>query len=203
MGTDDQIHATQIEALLFAEGGMSKIELTKYLGITPEELERAIAVMRERGGERGVVLVDDGTTLELRTAPSCAALIERIRKEEYNRDIGRAGLEVLAAVLYKNAQTRAQIDFIRGVNSTQTLRTLTMRGLLRKVTNPQNERSYMYEPTTELLAHLGITKISELPDFEQIQKQLNDLETPHPEVSEAAHEASSEELPETSETDHE
>ncbi len=203
METDDQTHATQIEALLFAEGSMSKIELAKDLGITPEELERAITVMREREGERGIVLVDDGEALELRTAPSCAQLIERVRKEEYDRDIGRAGLEVLAAVLYKNAQTRAQIDFIRGVNSTQTLRTLTMRGLLRKVTNPQNERSYLYEPTADLLAHLGISKIGDLPDFELIQKQLNDLETPHPEVSEAAHEASSEELSEPIETDHE
>ena len=173
---DNATLTAQIEALLFSFGGMSKKDLTNYVKASPEKLEQALATLRSPTPERGTILVDDGTIVELRATQSAAALIEKIRKEEYNRDIGRAGLEVLAAVLYRGAQTRAHIDFIRGVNSSQTLRTLTMRGLLRKVSNPRDERSYLFEPTVELLAHLGITHTDELPEYEHIKTQLATLE---------------------------
>jgi len=78
--------------------------------------------------------------------------------------------------LYRGALSRAQIDFIRGVNSSQTLRTLAMRGLVRKIPNPKDERSFLYEPTTELLAELGVSQIADLPEFETIREKLRTLE---------------------------
>src|SRR3989344_7212621 len=166
--------AVQIEALLFALGPpLARKELGQKLGVSAEALE---AALKELGGSgRGVVLVDDGSTVELRTAPMTAELIERVRKEEYSREIGRAGLEALSAILYQGPLTRSEIDFIRGVNSTQTLRTLTMRGPLRKVPNPKDERSCLYEPTTELLAHLGVAHSVDLPDYGAVREKLKNL----------------------------
>lgn len=164
----------QIEALLFALGRpLSRTELSSMLGVSVEEVELAL---REQPEGRGVVLVDDGNILELRTSTSAAEMIERVRKEEYSRDIGRAGLEVLSAVLYRGPLTRSEIDFIRGVNSSQTIRTLTMRGLLRKVSNPKDERSFLYEPTTDLLSELGVTHKEDLPDYAEVREKLEQLE---------------------------
>lgn len=164
----------QIEALLFALGRpLSRKELQQKLSISSEVLETTLKEMRGEG--RGVVLVDDGSEVALRTTPEAAELIERVRKEEYSREIGRAGLEALSAILYQGPLTRSEIDFIRGVNSTQTLRTLTMRGLVRKIPNPKDERSFLYEPTTELLAHLGVTHTGELPDYEAVREKLQNL----------------------------
>ncbi len=126
---------------------------------------------------RGVVVVDDGREVELRVAGAAAAVVEQVRRDEYNRDVGRAGQETLAAVLYRGPLTRAEVDFIRGVNSSQTLRTLTMRGLLRKVPNPKDERSFLYEPTTELLSSLGANSIKALPDYAAVREKLLALET--------------------------
>lgn len=168
--------SVQLEALLFALGRpLGRTELCDKLGCTPEELEAALAAF---AGDttRGIVVVDDGKTVELRASGEAAALIERVRKEEYSRDIGRAGLEALAAVLYRGPLTRAEVDFIRGVNSSQTLRTLLMRGLVRKISNPKDERSFLYEPTTELLSALGVSRRSELPQFEALRQRLKDLE---------------------------
>lgn len=166
----------QLEALLFALGRpVSRIELQKMFNVSAETVDKAAGALRSRS-ESGIIVVDDGKILELRTAPSAASLIERVRKEEYTRDIGRAGLEALAAVLYRGPLTRAEIDFIRGVNSSQTLRTLTVRGLVRKVPNPKDERSFLYEPTTELLAQLGISHRSELSDYADVREKLSKLE---------------------------
>lgn len=170
-----------IEALLFALGRpLSRAELAKTLGAKPEQVAEALAALAERRG--GVTLVDDGREVELRIAGESAALIERIRKEEYSRDIGKAGLEALSAVLYRGPLTRSEIDFIRGVNSSQTLRTLTLRGLIRKVEQDKERAgggrrgSFLYEPTTELLAELGVAHAQDLPDYAEVRAKLQALE---------------------------
>lgn len=166
-----------IEALLFALGRpLSRKELSAMLGVDAKTLEFAIAEFLKDQTGRGVVCVDDGRELELRTAGETAALIEQVRKDEFAREIGRAGAETLAAVLYRGPLTRSEIDFIRGVNSSQTVRTLLMRGFLRKVPNPKDERSFLYEPTTELLAELGVAGRDELPDYDMVRQKLAELE---------------------------
>lgn len=164
----------KIEALLFALGRpVPYVELSKFLGTSVEHAKAAAAQAPQ---DKGVVLVDDGSTIELRVAPSAAGLIEKVRKDEYTREIGKAGQEVLAAVIYRGPLTRSEIDFIRGVNSSQTLRTLSMRGLVRKVPNPKDSRSLLYEPTTELLATLGVARATDLPDYAEVRTKLQKLE---------------------------
>ena len=140
----------------------------------PKQIEEAITKLKERS--QGITIVDDGVEVELRVDERSAPLIEKIRKDEYSRDIGKAGLEALSAVLYRGPLTRSEIDFIRGVNSSQTLRTLTLRGLVRKIPNPKDERSFLYEPTTELLAQLGVSRMQDLPDYAQVRQKLQQLE---------------------------
>ncbi len=106
---------SQIEALLFALGRpLGRTELQKMLGASQADIENGLKTLAERKG--GVALIDDGVEVELRVDGQNAGLIEKIRKEEYSRDIGKAGLEALSAVLYRAPLTRSEIDFIRGVN---------------------------------------------------------------------------------------
>ena len=174
-----QIMATsidsKIEALLFALGRpLNRVELQKMLGASPADIENALQALAGRQG--GVTIVDDGVEVELRVSAQNSALIEKVRKDEYSRDIGKAGLEALSAVLYRGPLTRSEIDFIRGVNSSQTLRTLTLRGLVRKVPNPKDERSFLYEPTTELLSQLGVSLMQDLSDYADVRQKLQQLE---------------------------
>jgi segregation and condensation protein B len=169
---------THIEALLFALGRpLSRKDLAEKLDVDLNILEEAIQDLLKTTSGRGVVCVDDGTMLELRATGESAALIEKIRKEELDRELGRAGQETIAAILYRGPLTRSEIDFIRGVNSSQILRTLLIRGLIRRIPKPNDERSFLYEPTTELLAELGVTSRDDLPDFENIRARLEKLES--------------------------
>ncbi len=176
--------STTIEALLFALARpLSREELSRMLTATPEEVEAALATLAASLEGRGMVLVDDSKVVELRTGAGAAETIERIRREEFSRDIGRAGLEALAAILYRGPLSRSEIDFIRGVNSSQTLRTLLMRGLIRKVPNPKDERSFLYEPTTEVFAELGVSTRADLPEYADVRKKLAELEASYKEQS--------------------
>ncbi len=166
----------KIEALLFALGRpIARSELQKLLQAAPEDITQALLEAAAQTG-KGMVIVDDGTQVELRAAPEASQMIEAIRRDEYSREVGKAGQEVLAAVIYRGPLTRSEIDFIRGVNSSQTLRTLTMRGLVRKIQNPKDSRSFLYESTTELLATLGVQRAQDLPEYTQVREKLTKLE---------------------------
>ncbi|MCX6717916.1 MAG: SMC-Scp complex subunit ScpB [Candidatus Taylorbacteria bacterium] len=68
--------------------------------------------------------------------------------------------------------SRAEIDYIRGVQSTFILRNLMIRGLVEKITNPKDQRSFLYKPTFELLSYMGITKIEDMPEFKEAKAEI-------------------------------
>lgn len=164
---------SKIETLLFYKGESMKVkELSKLLDESKENIENALTTLKEKLGDRGIQLIQKEEEVELRTAPDMSDLIEQIRKDELTKDLGKAGAETLSIVLYKGPITRAEIDYIRGVNSTFILRNLLIRGLVEKVLNPKDQRSFLYKPTLELLSFLGITNIEELPEFDTVQDEL-------------------------------
>jgi len=82
----------------------------------------------------------------------------------------------LSIIIYKGPISRAEIDYIRGVQSNFIIRNLSIRGLIEKVINPKDARSFLYKPTFDLLQYLGVAKIEEMPEFEAVKVQLDDFE---------------------------
>ena len=163
----------QIEALLFLRSEpLSKTELAKILGKNSEEIENALFVLEERLETRGIILLSKEDEIMLATSPEMSGIIEGLRKEELSKELGKAGLETLSIVLYKAPITRSEIDYLRGVNSNFILRNLLIRGLIEKVSNPQDQRSYLYKPTFELLSFLGIKQVEDLPEYGKIHQKM-------------------------------
>jgi len=164
---------SKIEALLFYKGEAMKVkELVKLLGADKDSIESALNTLQEKLSGRGVTLIRKEDEIQLATSREMSDIIEQIRKDELTKDLGKAGAETLAIVLYKGPVTRAEIDYIRGVNSTFILRNLLIRGLVEKVSNPKDQRSFLYKPTLELLSFLGISNIQDLPQFGEVQDEL-------------------------------
>lgn len=173
----------KIEALLFSTAEpMSLAALAMMLDVSEGEAADALAALEMNLAGRGIVLVrlssQEGTEGEvmLATAPGAAVLIETLRKEALSRDLGKAALETLTIILYRGPLTRGDIDYIRGVNSSYILRNLRIRGLVEKVSNPTDVRGYLYKPTFDLLNHLGISSISDLPGYGEVVKSLEHFE---------------------------
>jgi segregation and condensation protein B len=170
--------ASQLESVLFFKSEpLTAKELAKMLGMSEAEIKEAAEALKTNLQGRGLTLISEGDAYMLATAPEASELIERITKEELEKDPGKAGMEVLAIILYQGPQTRAQIDHIRGVNSTFALRQLMIRGLLDRIDNPTDQRSFLYKPTLQLLSFLGVSSTSELPDFEKTKEILASLTT--------------------------
>jgi len=164
---------TRIEAILFWKGEpVSMTGLSKMLGATSEEVSAALLELAEKLSNRGIRLVTTDTDVSLMTAPEMTETIDALRKEEMSRDIGKAGAETLAIVLYRGPLSRSEIDYIRGVNSSFILRNLMMRGLVERLEG-SDKRAFAYAVTPKLLAHLGIEKKQDLPEYASVMASLD------------------------------
>jgi segregation and condensation protein B len=168
---------SKMEAVLFYKTEPYTIaHLADFFEVTVDEARTALTTLATRLESGGLRLIMTDTTVQLVTAPEQGELIEKLKKDELSQDIGKAGAETLSIVLYRGPLSRAEIDRIRGVNSTFILRNLLVRGLVERREHPTDNRSFTYAATPELFAHLGITKREELPDFEQTINAIESFE---------------------------
>ncbi len=167
--------SAQIEAVLFWKAEPVAIKkLATLLGVGVAEIRTALTELEQTLQTRGsgLTLVQTDEEVTLGTAKDLSSLIEKLTKDELSRDLGKAGLETLSIVLYQGPISRANIDYIRGVNSQFILRALLIRGLVERIDNPADARSFLYKPTLQLLSHMGVSKITDLPDYEQVRKDI-------------------------------
>jgi segregation and condensation protein B len=163
----------KIEAILFFKGeSMSRKKLSDFLGVGSIEINESIEKLKENLKSRGIVLQEKENEITLGTAPELSELIQKLQKEELNKELSKASLETLSIILYKNGVGRALIDYIRGVNSSFTLRALSIRGLIEKSVDPEDSRRFIYKPTFELLSFMGVKSVEELPDYDLVKNSI-------------------------------
>ena len=170
--TNTQIEK-QIETVLFWYGEPVSIKkLAKIFQKTKEEILSALKNLETNLSNRGIVLIFKDDEVTLGTSKDASAIIEKLTKEELIKDLGKAGLETLSIIIYQGPISRAEIDYIRGVQSNFILRNLMIRGLVEKVSNPKDQRSFLYKPTFEMLSFTGITKIEDMPNYNEARAEI-------------------------------
>ncbi len=176
----------KLEALLFWKGEpITVAKAATAMECSKEEVEAALTGLETSLTGRGLRLMRNGDEIELRTSADASAFIEKLTKDELVRDLGKAGLETLSIILYRSPVKRADIDYIRGVNSSFIIRNLLIRGLVERITEKEGTgRGYLYRPSIDLLAHLGVAKIEDLPEFAQVKAEM-EAAAQHSETDEA------------------
>ncbi len=165
-----------IESILFLEGEPMKIKkLAEVLNKSEKEIGKALEIMEHKLENRGIRLIKKDNEAMLSTAPEASKICEEISREEFNKDIGKAGMETLSIIIYKEPISRPEINYIRGVNSSFTLRNLMVRGLVERKTNPKDNRSFLYNPSFKLLQYLGINNINKLPQYDFFKKTIDEF----------------------------
>lgn len=176
----DEIIA-KIEALLFIYGDpISFKKLAKSLEIKESETKEMVLRLSENLKQinRGLALVLDKDKVQLVTKPEFGKLVEETMKGELREELSPASLETLSIIIYSAPISRAEIDYIRGVNSSFILRNLLIRGLIEREVDPKRLNAFVYKPSFDFLKHLGIQKVEGLPEYEQFQKLVQGLRGP-------------------------
>ncbi len=181
--------SSQIESILFWKGEpMSFKEIAKVLNINESVVKENVEILQNELKERGIVLINSEEKISLMTHPQMSEKISELVKEELSKDLSKATLETLSIILYRGSVSRSEIDYIRGVNSQFILRALSVRGLIEREVDPKDERAYLYKPSINLLAHLGVSNRADLPDFDKINSEILAFMTQNDKISEQQNE---------------
>ena len=160
-----------IEATLFAaETPMGVEALAAHLGgLAPGDVREALALLEARYRARGVHLVERGGRWHFETAPDLAHLLRR--EKEQVRRLSRAATEVLAIIAYHEPVSRAEIESIRGVQtSAGTLDVLMEAGWVRPAGRREVPgRPVIYATTPEFLDHFGLASRRDLPGIDELR----------------------------------
>ena len=163
-----------IESLLFvAEGPVTLQRFEEVVdGAGKEEIR---SVLDELGGEletnhRGVRLVEVAGGFQLRTAKVNADWVKKFLGGRPAR-MGRATLETLAIIAYRQPMTKAEIEAIRGVDVDGVVNTLLERGLIRAVARKDVPgRPFLYGTTAEFLQLFNLKDLSHLPTLKEMEE---------------------------------
>ncbi|WP_086617018.1 SMC-Scp complex subunit ScpB [Erythrobacter tepidarius] len=175
-----------LEATLFAaEEPLSVDALAAHLGLPdPAEVRAALAALQRHYTARGVHLVERGGRWHFQTAPDLAHLLRR--EKEQVRRLSRAATEVLAIIAYHEPVSRAEIESIRGVQtSAGTLDVLMEAGWVSPAGRREVPgRPVVYATTPEFLDHFGLASRRDLPGIDELR--ASGLLDPLDEAMEAA-----------------
>lgn len=167
-----------IESLLFVASKPLKLkELCKFLDKTSQEVKPALEQLITEKQNTGVVVLDNGGEYQLATNSANSTAVKNFLNAELREKLTDATVEVLGIIAYRQPISKAEIEAIRGVNSQYSIRHLTMRGLIEKVSNPNDARSFLYQTTTEFLQHLGLSSVKDLPEFDKLVEKIQLPET--------------------------
>jgi segregation and condensation protein B len=168
----------KLEALLFIYGeALTYKKIAKFLDISAEEAKELAKQLDSRMKERsgGLALLMDEGKIQLATRPDFGKFLEKVVKKEFDEDLSPASLETVSIIAYAAPITRSEIEYIRGVNSSFTLRSLMLRGLIERSPDPRRPNAFIYSPNFDFLKHLGIARKEDLPEFEKMRNLMSGI----------------------------
>ena len=172
-----------IEALLFAAEEPLSVEALQDLlqrvdgtPIAPGWVETLLGEIQGAldAARCGFGLQEVAGGWELRTRATQSAYVHEMYKRPAVR-LSRAALEVLSVVAYRQPCTRADIEQIRGVDSSRTLRSLLERGLVRILGKADDVgRPMLYGTVDGFLTFFWLGSLTELPTLREYTELTED-----------------------------
>jgi segregation and condensation protein B len=174
-----------VESLLFvAEGPLTIQRLGEVLeDVEKDDIRTVAEELRAEleSNRRGVRLVEVAGGYQLRTAKVNAEWVKKLLGGRPAR-MGRATLETLAIIAYRQPITRAEIEAIRGVDVDGVINTLLDRSLIRAVARKDVPgRPFLYGTTPEFLQLFNLKDLTHLPTLKEME-EMNLPEMPGEEL---------------------
>jgi segregation and condensation protein B len=161
-----------IEAMLFASD--EPLDARQVAGrlageVTPGEVRAIITAIAARHDGSGIELVERGGHWHVQTPADLAHLLRRERDDP--RKLSRAAAEVLAIVAYHEPVSRAEIEAIRGVQTSKGTLDVLMEA---EWVAPAGRREVpgrplIYKTTDVFLQHFGLTSRKDLPGVDDLR----------------------------------
>jgi segregation and condensation protein B len=169
-----------IEAVLFVSGQpVSRDRLLALFG--DEEQPQAAAALdavlaRYGGGDgRGVMVDEAAGGVRLVTRPELHDWLRRFFESGAGTRLSMAALETLAIIAYRQPVTVPEVQELRGVNPSGTIKTLLERRLVRIAGRKEVVgKPFLYTTTREFLVRFGLKTLKDLPPLEELEEAFGE-----------------------------
>ncbi|MEQ9411949.1 MAG: SMC-Scp complex subunit ScpB [Fuerstiella sp.] len=106
------------------------------------------------------------------TRPDLVSWLDRLHQRQSQMKLSQPMMETLTIIAYQQPITRAAVESIRGVQSSEMIRQLIDRSLVR-VGGEEDSlgRPFLYVTTRQFLDMFGLGRVEDLPDFETIGRK--------------------------------
>ena len=161
------------------EGGENAEVMDVYRTCTNREIEEALKGLEKALDVAGCgfKLVCTGGTYRLQTTPSCGRYVRAMLKLDRPNRLGRASLETLAIVAYRQPLTKSEIEEIRGVDVSANIKTLMDLQLIRLVGKSELPgHPFLYGTTPLFLEHFGLASLQQLNELDPTLQRSNPRE---------------------------
>lgn len=162
------------EGLLFVVGedGLTLTQMLDILEIEKEEAMSILGHLKEKYEQdsSGIRLNFLGNTFKLTTKKEHKDYYQKLIENPENNTLSQAALETLAIIAYNEPMTRIDVDEIRGVSSSQVIRKLVAKNLIKEVGRSDAiGRPILYKTTSDFLDYFGLATIKDLPQIEMLK----------------------------------
>lgn len=163
-----------LEALLFLDNNpVSLSDLEEMLEITTLELSYILEGLEKdlktRGSALELAYIED--KIYLRPQQEFTQFLAQLYGQKERRRFSRASLEVMSIVAWKQPVTRSEIDDIRGVDSSNSLRNLLEEGFVKVIGKKEIPgRPQTYGTTDHFLKYFGLNTLDELPRIDDLKE---------------------------------
>ncbi|MDD4607042.1 MAG: SMC-Scp complex subunit ScpB [Patescibacteria group bacterium] len=164
---------SQIESLLFITNRpLSLKDFKNSLKIDETKINQSLHELSQEYEEndRGLRLLNNNSQWQLVTHNNNSQLVNDFLKEEMTSELTWPSIETLSILAYRGPIDKLELDQIRGVNCSLILRNLMIKGLAEEVTE---NKQVKYQISFDFLKYLGVNKVENLPDFEQLHNDEN------------------------------
>lgn len=168
-----------LEGLLFVVGedGLTINQIMDILEISNEEAKDLVSDLKEKYEDEtsGIRINFLGNTFKLTTKNEHREYYQKLIENPESSVLSQAALETLAIVAYNQPITRIEVDEIRGVGTSQIIRKLVAKGLIKEVGRSDAVgRPILYRTTSEFLDYFGLATLDDLPKMEQFALENNE-----------------------------
>lgn len=191
---------SKLESLLFISPRPLTVKrLAELAGAEGAAVETELTALAERynANDSGLNLLRHANSVQFVSSPLNSKLVTDFIKEEQAGELTRPALETLTIVAYRGPISKIQLDTIRGVNCALILRNLMIKGLVEAKGASKDKHQTTYHVTMDFVRFLGLNQISELPDYEKLNRDENLEQLLNPTATVVQHEqaAAAEQIP--------
>lgn len=178
-----------IEALIFASEQsitldeiMSSLKVVYGWDLNKDEVLSEIEILKEKYAQNdfSFELVEISQGYQFLTKKDFQPILSVLLHQKSKKRLSTAAMETLAIIAYKQPVTKAEIEYIRGVNCDYSLQKLLEKDLIEiQGKSDKPGKPVLYGTSKTLLDYFGLKSIKDLPQLKDVYIEENQIGQPN------------------------